>query len=151
MYVYLHFNASINFPGVSRHLLICTVCCLTTCSASSSRRCWSSTGGGEDMPASLRSSSFAVAEMSRSGVLLKVNNEGMVRGHALRMSCIVVQREGVVGCTIERTRDVVSSSGARGSATLFATKIRHQLRHLFHMQRHDTHSRLDVVEIYKTK
>ena len=46
------------------------------------------------MPASLRSSSFAVAEMSRSGVLLKVNNEGMVRGHALRMSCIVVQREG---------------------------------------------------------
>lgn len=58
------------------------------------------------MPASLRSSSFAVAEMSRSGVLLKVNNEGMVvvgaQGHALRMSCIVVQLSGYSIALAER-------------------------------------------------
>lgn len=43
---YLHFNASISFPGVSKHLRIRCVCCLTTTNASSSSRAWSSTAGG---------------------------------------------------------------------------------------------------------
>lgn len=44
---YPHFSASINLPGVSRHLRIMADCCRTTPNASSRRRVWSSwTGGG---------------------------------------------------------------------------------------------------------
>ena len=46
---HLHFNASISFPGVSKHLRIRCVCCLTTVRASSNSLAWSSTAGGEAM------------------------------------------------------------------------------------------------------
>jgi hypothetical protein len=47
MAAYLHLSASISLPGDSRQRFICTVCCRTTVSASSNRRAWSSTGGGD--------------------------------------------------------------------------------------------------------
>ena len=45
---YLHFSASMSFPGDSRHRRIKTPCWRTTVNASSSNRAWSSTGGGGD-------------------------------------------------------------------------------------------------------
>jgi hypothetical protein len=44
---YLHLSASINLPGVSRQRRMSIVCWRTTARASSSRRAWSSTGGGD--------------------------------------------------------------------------------------------------------
>jgi hypothetical protein len=46
---YLHLSASISLPGVSRQRRMSIVCWRTTASASSSRRAWSSTGGGDAM------------------------------------------------------------------------------------------------------
>lgn len=45
-YTYQHFNASISFPGVSRHFRINDVCCRTATNASSRRRAWSSGAAG---------------------------------------------------------------------------------------------------------
>ncbi len=48
VHAYLHFSASMSFPGVSRHLRMSTLCWRTMVKASSSSRAWSSTGGGGD-------------------------------------------------------------------------------------------------------
>ena len=103
---YLHFNASMSFPGVSRHLRIRCVCCLTTASASSSSLAWSSTAGGLAMariklsrsaqwPAELRQQSSTMCDVVQELVVIKVliSRRNQLATSALSRAASVPQNE----------------------------------------------------------